>query len=130
MGLQSLTTEMRDTVTKLSAYFKSVADYLVSGTGTPAHFEDTYPTLSTDQVQETSQSIKLGVNGYSSGAISATLYETEALKREGSMVSMIKGQFYIAEATQLTADAEEASSDLAKKLNYIQGRSPEQNITI
>jgi len=125
-----LVTELKDTATKISDYFGAISNYIGTGTGTPPGIEEVLPTISTDVTQEISQSIKLGSNSYSSGIISTALYENQAFIREANMVTSLKFQFYEAEAADLALQANNLQAEVAKKINYIQGRSPEQNITL
>jgi hypothetical protein len=130
MNLTTLVTELRDTATKISDYLADISVYLANKTGTPPGIEEIVPTVSTDAAQEAAQQVAFGSNSFSSGTISAALYENQAFIREAQMASTFKFQFYDTEASELSTQAESVQSEVAKKINYIQGRSPEQNMTL
>ena len=130
MSIATLTVELRDTTTKIVNYFRDIGSYFASGTGIPPSFEDVVSTISTDELEQSSQAINLGSNSFSSGSISSSLYETAAYAREMNMGLVPKSEFYSLETAELNAQADQLQADLAKKINYIQGKSPEQGITL
>lgn len=130
MSVALFTVEVRDVADKMTAFFGSLANYFITKTGTPPSFEDTAKTFKTDQAEGLAQEMHLGSNGYASGAISSALYDNASLQRESLMCLTTKSEFYSMEASEFASQANRAQADVARKLNYIQGKSPEQGITV
>ena len=130
MNFELFANQLRDTATKVSTYLKDVSTYLSTGVGIPPSFEEVLETTSTDILEETSQLIRMAANGTSSGVITTALYDNNSMSRESSMGLKNKSQIYTDEALDLNLASDEVQAEVMRKLNYIQGRSPDQGLTL
>ena len=130
MSIQTLIVELNSIASNLANYFTSMADYLSTGTGTPPDFEDVAPLLVQDESLTSAQLNQLSNNGYGPGALNETLYNTASIVREASLLSQTKSDLYALEVSYFSQASSDVVAESARNINYIQGNSPEQSISL
>lgn len=130
MKSDSFLAELRNSATKLSEYFLNISDYLFSNSGTPMEFEIAVQDIAHQEALVLATYLTDSIHGSSFGNITTTLYDSMSYHREASMIGMRKSVFYSLESSFLKTQADDIVSELAKKITYIKGNSPDQDINL
>ena len=128
--MSDLQTQLTDNTEKISQYLGQVAAYMDTGSGTLPSFEDLVESLGTDMIISMIHNLSAGAQGSATGTLQEQLQYLLAIIREQSLVSLTKGQIYDLASGEMTLEAEKNSADMAKTLNYIRGKSPNQGVTL
>lgn len=129
VSISGTLAELRDVANKLRAFYTQMSTYLSTQTGTPPSFEEVSQTLKYDETLTSLGSLQQGSGSYGTGYLGQSLYEVASIQREASMASAFKTDLYVFESGNLLDQADYTDFETARRINYIQGNSPEQKIS-
>lgn len=130
MKVDSFLVELRSSAVKLSEYFLNISEYLFNNSGTPLEFETVAQDLKQDEALTLATYLVDSLHGSAFGNITTTLYDSMSYHRESSMIGMRKAAFYSLESSFLKTQSDDVIAELAKKITYIRGNSPDQDVNL
>ena len=128
--LAALIAEIYSLPTFITNYDKSVTDYLNGSSTVCVNFLDVIPTLSSDISSGLAYDSSWSGRGSSYGALVDFVYEVAAIKRNTSILTTNKLDYYLINDTQISNDTDFNNGESAKTVSYIIGNAPDQGITI
>lgn len=124
---EGLLSDVTSLQTTLANFANSIAGFLSNPTTVPVNFSEVVSNINLDNLITKAGIGANGLNGFSRGAITSTVYKIAGIKRESTIVTMTKSHIYSAAELTLGTIPSITQENAGLTTNMIRNSTPRQS---